>query len=77
MTIPFRYILRSFGSRRLTTSMTVLGIALVVFVFSAVLMMAYGVQKTLRATGSDENLIILRKAANSETLSILDREVAI
>ena len=77
MVIPFRYILRSFASRRLTTSMTVLGIALVVFVFSAVLMMAYGVQQTLRATGSDENLIILRKAANSETLSILDREVAI
>jgi putative ABC transport system permease protein len=77
MTIPFRYILRSFASRRLTTSMTVLGIALVVFVFSAVLMMAYGVQQTLRATGSDENLIILRKAANSETLSILDRELAI
>lgn len=77
MTIPFRYILRSFASRRLTTSMTVLGIALVVFVFSAVLMMAYGVQRTLRITGSDENLIILRKAANSETLSVLDREVAI
>jgi putative ABC transport system permease protein len=77
MVIPFRYILRSFVSRRLTTSMTVLGIALVVFVFSAVLMMAYGVQQTLRATGSDENLIILRKAANSETLSVLDREVAI
>jgi putative ABC transport system permease protein len=77
MAIPFRYILRSFASRRLTTSMTVLGIALVVFVFSAVLMMAYGVQQTLRATGSAENLIVLRKAANSETLSILDREVAI
>jgi putative ABC transport system permease protein len=76
MSIPFRYILRSFASRRLTTSMTVLGIALVVFVFSAVLMMAYGVQQTLRATGSDENVIVLRKAANSETLSILDREVA-
>jgi putative ABC transport system permease protein len=77
MTIPFRYILRSFGARRLTTSMTIVGIALVVFVFSAVLMMAYGVQKTLRATGSDENVVVLRKAANSETLSILDREAAI
>jgi putative ABC transport system permease protein len=76
VSIPFRYILRSFGSRRLTTSMTVLGIALVVFVFSAVLMMAYGVQQTLRATGSEQNVIVLRKAANSETLSILDREVA-
>ena len=74
--IPIRYIVRSFTSRRLTTSMTVLGIALVVFVFSAVLMMAHGVQQTLRATGSDENVLVLRKAANSETLSILDREIA-
>jgi len=56
--------------------MTVLGIALVVFVFSAVLMMAQGVQQTLRATGSDENVLVLRKAANSETLSVLDREIA-
>jgi putative ABC transport system permease protein len=76
MIVPFRYIFRSFGARRLTTSMTVLGIALVVFVFCAVLMMAHGLQRTLRATGSDENVLVLRKAANSETLSILDREVA-
>jgi putative ABC transport system permease protein len=76
MTIPFRYIVRSFGPRRLTTSMTVLGIALVVFVFSAVLMMAHGIQQTLTATGSDENVLVLRKAANSETLSVLDREIA-
>ncbi|MGH7834652.1 MAG: ABC transporter permease [Candidatus Binatia bacterium] len=76
MKVPVRYIIRSFAARRLTTSMTVLGIALVVFVFSAVLMMAHGVQQTLRATGSDENVLVLRKAANSETLSVLDRETA-
>jgi putative ABC transport system permease protein len=77
MTIPFRYILRSFGARRLTTAMTALGVALVVFVFAAVLMMANGIRQTLRATGSDENVLVLRKAANSETLSVLDREVAV
>jgi ABC-type antimicrobial peptide transport system permease subunit len=76
MKVPVRYIFRSFAARRLTTGMTVLGIALVVFVFSAVLMMAHGVQQTLRATGSDENVLVLRKAANSETLSVLDRETA-
>lgn len=53
-----------------------LGIALVVFVFTAVLMMANGVQKTLRSTGSDDNIIVLRKAAMSEIMSILDREAA-
>ncbi len=76
MTIPFRYIFRSFVARRLTAAMTVLGIALVVFVFAAVLMMANGIRQTLRATGSDENVLVLRKAANSETLSVLDRDVA-
>jgi len=76
MIVPIRYIVRSFVSRRLTMGMTVLGIALVVFVFSAVLMMAHGLQQTLRATGSDQNVLVLRKAANSETLSVLDRETA-
>jgi len=76
VTIPFRYIFRSFGARRLTAAMTVLGIALVVFVFAAVLMMANGIRRTLQATGSEENVLVLRKAANSETLSVLDRDVA-
>jgi ABC-type antimicrobial peptide transport system permease subunit len=74
--IPLKYILRSSTSRRLTTVITMLGIALVVFVFTAVLMMANGVQKTLRSTGSDDNLIVVRKAAMSEIMSILDREAA-
>ncbi|HEX9787384.1 MAG TPA: ABC transporter permease [Candidatus Binatia bacterium] len=76
MQIPLKYILRSSVSRRLTTVITMLGIALVVFVFTAVLMMANGVQKTLRSTGSDDNLIVVRKAAMSEIMSILDREAA-
>ena len=76
MQIPLKYIVRSSTSRRLTTVITMLGIALVVFVFSAVLMMANGVQKTLRSTGSDDNMIVVRKAAMSEIMSILDREAA-
>ena len=76
MQIPLKYVLRSSTSRRLTTVITMLGIALVVFVFTAVLMMANGVQKTLRSTGSDDNLIVVRKAAMSEIMSILDREAA-
>lgn len=76
MQIPLKYILRSAVSRRLTTVITMLGIALVVFVFTAVLMMANGVQKTLRSTGSDDNMIVVRKAAMSEIMSILDRDAA-
>ena len=76
MQVPLKYIVRSSTSRRLTTVITMLGVALVVFVFSAVLMMPHGVQKTLRSTGSDDNMIVVRKAAMSEIMSILDREAA-
>lgn len=76
MQIPLKYILRSSSSRRLTTVFTILGIALVVFVFTAVLMMANGVQQTLKSTGSDENVMVVRKAALSEIMSIIDREAA-
>jgi putative ABC transport system permease protein len=74
--IPLNYTIRNLGTRRLTTGITVLGVALVVFVFSAVLMMAYGIQKTLIATGSDENVLVARRAANGEISSIIDRETA-
>jgi putative ABC transport system permease protein len=73
MKIPFKYILRNFKSRRLTTAVTVAGIALVVFVFAAVLMMAYGIQKTMVATGNPDNVLIARKAANGEISSIILR----
>jgi putative ABC transport system permease protein len=76
MQIPLKYILRSSSSRRLTTVLTMFGIALVVFVFTAVLMMANGVQETLKSTGSDDNVTVVRKAAASEIMSIIDREAA-
>ena len=47
------------------------GIALVVFVFAAVLMLAHGIQKTLVATGMPDNVIVARKAANGEISSII------
>lgn len=76
MKFPIKYTLRNFATRRLTTAVTLLGIALVVFVFSAVLMMAYGIQKTLRSTGSEDNVLVVRKAATGEIASILSREAA-
>ncbi len=39
--------------------------------FAAVLMMAYGIQKTLVSTGSPDNIKIVRKAANGEISSII------
>jgi ABC-type lipoprotein release transport system permease subunit len=74
MKLPLKYTLRNLWTRRLTTALTITGIALVVFVFAAVLMMAYGIQKTLVETGSDDNVIVLRKAATAEITSIIMRD---
>lgn len=72
--IPIHYVYRNFVARRLTSAVTVAGIALVVFVFAAVLMMAFGIQKTLVTTGDSRNAIIARKSAQGEISSIIDRE---
>ena len=75
MKVPFKYIIKNFTTRKLTTFITIAGIALVVFVFAAVLMMAYGIQKTLKATGSIENVMVARKSSNSEISSIIPGDI--
>jgi putative ABC transport system permease protein len=74
--IPFSYIWRSLWARRLTTALTVGGVALVVFVFAGVLMLARGLQQTLVDTGGADNAIVLRKSATSELVSQVDRPTA-
>jgi ABC-type antimicrobial peptide transport system permease subunit len=74
MKLPFKYVINNFRSRKTTTAITVIGIAMVVFVFAAVLMLAYGIEKTLASTGGDDNVMILRKAASGEISSIIPGE---
>src|SRR5260370_37650398 len=74
--IPFSYIWRSLWARRLTTALTLGGLALVVFVFAGVLMLAQGLEATLVDTGSPDNAIVLRRAAGSELVSQIDRGTA-
>jgi len=71
--IPFSYSFRNLWTRRLTTILTASGMALVVFVFAAILMLAAGLQKTLVETGSGDNVIVLRKSATTEVQSGIDR----
>jgi ABC-type lipoprotein release transport system permease subunit len=73
MAIPFKYSIRSLFARRMTMALTVLGITLVVFVFAAVLMLATGLQKTLVASGIDENAIVIRESSNTEIQSFITR----
>ena len=76
MAIPFSYSFRNLWTRRLTTILTAGGMALVVFVFAAILMLAAGLQKTLVETGSPDNVVIIRNGSMSEVQSGLDRRQA-
>ncbi len=67
------YSYKNSFARKLTSILTLSGIALVVFVFSAVLMLSNGLKETLVATGSDTNAIVVRKAANTELVSLVGR----
>lgn len=67
--IPVAYNLRSLAARRSTTIAAALGIGLVVFVFASVLMLANGLEVSMRATGSLANAIILRKGSQAEMQS--------
>jgi len=74
--IPLSYSARNLATRRLTTLLTAGGMALVVFVYTSVLMLDEGLRKTLVATGSPENVMVTRKGAESEVVSGVDRQQA-
>lgn len=76
MAVPISYSFRNLWTRRLTTFLTASGMALVVFVFAAILMLAEGLQKTLVATGSYDNVVVLRKGSTSEVDSGIERNQA-
>jgi len=69
----FFYSLRNLLTRRLTTVLTASGMALVVFVFASILMLAEGLQKTLVDTGSFDNVVGIRRSSVSEVQSGVDR----
>ncbi len=76
MRLLFAYSYKNIFTRKLTSILTIAGVALVVFVFCAVLMLSHGLQQTLVQTGNDNNAIVVRKAANTEIVSILPRGMA-
>jgi ABC-type lipoprotein release transport system permease subunit len=76
MKLPLSYVARNLWVRRLTTVLTAGGMALVVFVFAAVLMLEAGLRQTLVATGSPNNVIAIRKGAATEVQSGVARDQA-
>ncbi|WP_347275631.1 ABC transporter permease [Candidatus Kuenenia sp.] len=73
MRLLFFYSFRNLLTRRVTTALTASGMALVVFVFAAIIMLAEGLQKTLIETGSYNNIVVLRKSSSTEVQSIIER----
>src|ERR1700675_1601814 len=76
MKVPFSYIFRNLWTRKVTTLLTAGGLALVVFVFAAVLMLDAGLKKTLVSTGEHDNVVVIRKGAETEVQSAIDRNQA-
>ena len=74
--IPFSYIARNLWARKLTTVLTAAGMALVVYVFATVLMLAAGLKETLVATGQPDNVIMIRRGSQTEVQSGIDRPSA-
>jgi putative ABC transport system permease protein len=76
MALPLSYVARNLWVRKLTTVLTAGGMALVVFVFAAVLMLDAGLRGALGGTGAADNVVVIRKGAVTEVQSGVTRDQA-
>ena len=74
MALPIRYSLRNAIVRWRSTIATVLGIALVVFVFVLLQSLAAGIEKSSGNTGDPRNVMVVRKGATAESASLISRQ---
>lgn len=72
--IPISYSLRSLKVRKTNTIASAAGLALVVFIFATVLMLAEGIKKALGTSGRNDTAILLRKGSDAELSSGIDLE---
>ncbi len=75
MAIPFKYNWRNLRVRWTATGMTALGIFLVVMIVMVVSALLGGTDKSLAASGSPDNIIVLSKSAANEAFSGQSRDV--
>src|SRR5476649_798875 len=74
MALPIRYSLRNALVRWRSTIATVLGIALVVFVFVLLQSLAAGIEKSSGNTGDPRNILVVRKGSTAESASLISRQ---
>ena len=73
MTIPLKYNFRNLFVRKVSTTMTVLSIGLVVAVFLCLMALSAGIEKTLAASGDPQNVIVIRKSSQVEGQSTVSK----
>ncbi|MBI2882758.1 MAG: ABC transporter permease [Candidatus Methylomirabilis oxyfera] len=76
MPIPVSYSVRNLWARKYTTALTAGGMALVVFVFTAVMMLDAGLKNTLVSTGHPDNILVTRRSSGTEIQSGVARTQA-
>jgi ABC-type lipoprotein release transport system permease subunit len=74
MAIPFKYNRRSLVVRRVSNLMTGGAIAIVVGVFVAAMAMVGGLNSSIKDTSSPDNMIVIRRGADSESTSLIALE---
>jgi putative ABC transport system permease protein len=74
MALPLHYSLRNALVRWRSTIATVLGIALVVFVFVLLQSLAAGIEKSSGNTGDPRNIMVVRKGSTAESASLISRQ---
>jgi len=74
--IPISYTIRNIYKYKVTSTMTIIGIGLVVFVFCASMMLTNGLAETLVAPGTDGNVTVIRQASQTEVQSSINYEQA-
>ncbi|MGH7287506.1 MAG: ABC transporter permease, partial [Myxococcota bacterium] len=74
MALPLAYPLRNLAHRRLRTGLTVAVVALVVIATTLFLALVSSLRRTLVSTGSEQNLIVLRKGSDNDGSSQIPLE---
>ncbi|MBK7535282.1 MAG: ABC transporter permease [Myxococcales bacterium] len=73
--IPVQYNIRSLMVRKVTTAATAGGIALVVFVFAAALMLGEGINRAFGSSGRQDVAVVLRNGSDSELSSGINNDL--
>ena len=75
MAIPLKYNIRSLLNRRVSTSLIILGISLVIMIFVSMMALAQSMRRAIVQTGCEDNVIIKNKSTSSVELGLLPEDV--